>query len=87
MTIEALAQKNVVALDESCDVREAARAMRDRHVGAIVVTQGANRAQASRGRREHDAAPVPATEASQDASHVPLLVSPNLAASWRHMVR
>ncbi len=172
LTIDTLAQKDVVALDDDCDARDAARAMRERRVGSVVVTHGAGRSmrlagivtdrdiamalgadeqpptvalkllarrplvtvshtasvveasrimlaagvrrlvlvdehrhmvgivslddmlgatndllgalvQASRRRSEHDAGADPAST----TSHGPLLVSPDLAASWRHMVR
>ena len=43
MTIESLATKDVVALDERCNAQDAARAMRDRRVGSVVVTQGSGR--------------------------------------------
>jgi CBS domain-containing protein len=42
MTIEAFIQTDVVVVDASCSAREAARAMRDRHVGAVVVVSDAS---------------------------------------------
>jgi CBS domain-containing protein len=44
MTIESIARQDVVSLDETGTVRDAARAMRDRHVGSVVVTRGQGRA-------------------------------------------
>ena len=172
MTIESLARQDVVSLDEACNARDAALAMRDRHVGSVVVTHGhghgvrlvgivtdrdiamalaidaqeatvaighlaqrplltlsrkasvaeaartmhdagvrrlvlvdehrhmvgivslddllvaagdllGSLAEALRGRREREAA----STAPQDGPGAPLLVSPELAAAWRHVVR
>lgn len=44
MTIESVAKRDVLALDEACDARDAAQAMRDRHVGSVIVTRGKGRA-------------------------------------------
>jgi CBS domain-containing protein len=44
MTIESIARQDVVSLDETRNARDAARAMRDRHVGSVVVTRGEGRA-------------------------------------------
>jgi len=38
MNIASRCQRAVVSIDEACNLREAARLMRERHVGALVVT-------------------------------------------------
>jgi len=38
MTIASRCQRAVVSIDQACNLREAARLMRERHVGALVVT-------------------------------------------------
>jgi CBS domain-containing protein len=43
MTIEALARRDVVIIDENRSAQDAARAMRERHVGAVVVVRGEGR--------------------------------------------
>jgi CBS domain-containing protein len=40
MTLESISRREVVAIDEHATVQQAARRMRDRHVGALVVTRG-----------------------------------------------
>jgi CBS domain-containing protein len=44
MTIESLSKREVVVIDEARNAQDAARAMRDHHVGAIVVVRGEGRA-------------------------------------------
>lgn len=40
MNIATISQRSVVAVDEHASLQEAAQLMRDRHVGAVVVTRG-----------------------------------------------